>query len=637
MIKVSCNMFYSVYVNIFNLILKLGVYPSLWRENFIKPLFKGGCINDPSCYRGIAISSCLSKFFTRIMFNRLDKYLEQNNIICSEQIGFRKGARTSDHIFTLKTVIDNYFKKNKYLFACFVDLKKAFDTVNREALLSKLFNYNIRGNFFNVLKDMYNNVTFSVKLTEGVTDSFQSTIGVKQGCILSPSLFSLYMNDLVDNFDAECDPVYLNEKQLSCLLYADDIVLLSQSAKGLQKLLDSLKAFCDMWDLTVNIDKTKIMIFNKSGKILKGYSFKYDKQPVELACEYKYLGIIFKPSGSFSYAINQLSKKACKAMFCIRRSLYSENMNVLSHIRLFDACVTPILLYCSEIWALSTLVKGNLNIESKYDSFIPNTVQVKFSKYILGVHKSATNIAALAELGLFPLSLVALKSSVSYWLHLLNANDKKLIYFSYRDNISVKDSLSNKLKTFLHLIGFGHIWDNQGTFSKSKLLHSIKKKLETRYIDHWKNLLFRENDSSSGGNKLRTYRKLKTDFDTEKYLFADVSKSALSSFVKIRISNSNLYIERGRYLKMPVESRICKLCENEVEDEFHFIMSCPALTQSRQELFENITFVVPSFSNMSDCDKFKFILNSNDLDICKICISGVHKMYCLNQSLKQDM
>jgi hypothetical protein len=156
MIKASYSVLPNLYVDIFNTILRSGVFLSLWRENFIKPLFKGGDMNNPSCYRRIAISSCLIKLFTRIMFNKLDEYLENNNIICPEQKGFRKGMRTSDHIYTLKTLIVQYFKKNKYVFACFIDLKKAFDTVNRNALLHKIFQYNIRGNFFSVLESMYN-------------------------------------------------------------------------------------------------------------------------------------------------------------------------------------------------------------------------------------------------------------------------------------------------------------------------------------------------------------------------------------------------------------------------------------------------------------------------------------------------
>ena len=164
----------------------------------------------------------------------------------------------------------------------------------------------------------------------------------------------------------------------------------------------------------MNINKSKVMIFNKSGKILKGHNFLYDGNTVSLVNEYRYLGIIFKPSGSFTEAINQLAKKASKAIFCIRKSLCSENMNVVLHMTLFDSCVKPILLYCSEIWAMPLIVKDGIDIETKYDSFHPNRIQIKFAKYILGVHKSATNIAVLGELGLYPLSIHLLKSFINY-------------------------------------------------------------------------------------------------------------------------------------------------------------------------------------------------------------------------------
>lgn len=126
-----------------------------WREHFIKPIFKGGCFNDPLNYRGIALSSCLSNFVLRILHNRLEKYLELNNIIGHGQIGFKKGSRTSDHTLTLKTIIDKAFKSSKRIYACFIDFKKAFDTINTEDLFYNFLIYNINGPYFNIMKDMY--------------------------------------------------------------------------------------------------------------------------------------------------------------------------------------------------------------------------------------------------------------------------------------------------------------------------------------------------------------------------------------------------------------------------------------------------------------------------------------------------
>jgi hypothetical protein len=119
-------------------------------------------------------------------------------------------------------------------------------------------------------------------------------------------------------------------------------------------------------------------------------------------------------------------------------------------------------------------------------------------------------------------------------------------------------------------------------------------------------LLFNDN-RVIGGNKLRTYRKIKTDFKGEQYLYADVDKKSLSNFIKIRVSNCNLNIEKGRYLKLPVEQRICQLCHTDVEDEFHFLMNCDKFIHERVTLFRNISDIVPSFTKFFVKDKISFI------------------------------
>ena len=108
------------------------------------------------------------------------------------------------------------------------------------------------------------------------------------------------------------------ERNDSCLLYADDLVLISESAIGLQNSLNILSCYSDKWNLTVNLDKTKSMIFKKAGRKLTRESFFYKNNRIDLGMEYKYLGIIFKPSGIFTNAVELLCKKATKSLLCIR-------------------------------------------------------------------------------------------------------------------------------------------------------------------------------------------------------------------------------------------------------------------------------------------------------------------------------
>ena len=146
---------------------------------------------------------------------------------------------------------------------------------------------------------MYSEVTYSVKLQSGLTDHFLSNIGVKQGCSLSALLFNLFVNDLPHCFEKEkCALIAFGELFVNSLMYADDIVLLSESKEGLQNCLSSLQTYCDLWHLKLNTEKTKVIIFNKSGKLFK----KYDVV-LENVQEYKLLGLLMRASSTFTNTI----------------------------------------------------------------------------------------------------------------------------------------------------------------------------------------------------------------------------------------------------------------------------------------------------------------------------------------------
>ena len=166
---------------------------------------------------------------------------------------------------------------------------------------------------------MYREVTFRLKLQAGLTREIGTNIGVKQGCVLSPTLFNLYLADLPCIFDASCDPVQILDTKLNCLMFADDIVLFSDSSTGLQNSLDKLKLYCEKWHLTVNTEKTKVLIFNKNGRLLKNYILKFGEEIFEKVKKYCYLGIIFCVSGSFKQAVHSLIDKAIKAFFALKQ------------------------------------------------------------------------------------------------------------------------------------------------------------------------------------------------------------------------------------------------------------------------------------------------------------------------------
>ncbi len=151
------------------------------------------------------------------------------------------------------------------MYLAFVDFKKFFDNINRKYLLYNLLKYNVglTGNFYALLKSMYQKCDYCVKTEQGLTENFHSNIGVKQGCNLSLTLANLYQNDLHDIFDLSCDPVALDSIQFNSLSWVDDLVLLSETKQGLQKCLDRLSEYCDRWDLWVNEKKTACMVMEK--------------------------------------------------------------------------------------------------------------------------------------------------------------------------------------------------------------------------------------------------------------------------------------------------------------------------------------------------------------------------------------
>ena len=178
----------------------------------------------------------------------------------------------------IKYFIDKIVKtQKKKLFVCFVDIKKAFDCTNRQLLFYKLLSeYGVGGNFLRLLQSMYERHEVHERLSEGLLQPILTTIGVKQGCGLSPLVFNIFINKIPEIYDLYCDPVKLGNLSLNSLLWADDLALLSPSGAGLQRSIDKTYSFYQNLGLEMNTKKTKVMIFNGGGKNCKGFSLSAD-------------------------------------------------------------------------------------------------------------------------------------------------------------------------------------------------------------------------------------------------------------------------------------------------------------------------------------------------------------------------
>ena len=259
--------FIDVIRMLFNAILTRTYFPSSWKVNYIIPIFKSNDSFDPNNYRGISVSSCLGKLFTLVINERLIRFLDIENALSSFQIGFRRGYKTSDHVFVLNTIINSYFSKGKKVYACFIDFSKAYDSVWRKGLLYKLILNGLSFQFISLIDSMYSELKAAVKLSNGITPFFNSAVGLRQGCNLSPLLFNIFVNDIFDIFyDLKCCPVKLNNKPITSLMYADDLLILSETEDGLKESLQRLGKYAKQWKMKISAKKTKIMVFNKQGR-----------------------------------------------------------------------------------------------------------------------------------------------------------------------------------------------------------------------------------------------------------------------------------------------------------------------------------------------------------------------------------
>jgi hypothetical protein len=271
----------EILAEMFNKVKRGKGFPDDWKIAVICPVYKGrGKWGEPGNYRGISLLSVLCKIYSGILAGRLRDWLIHNKILSKFQAGFVKDKRSTDNIFVIETTVDRYLGvKRGCIYWCLVDLEKAFDSFDREALWFKMRKKGVSDNMVECIKKMYDNTKFCLKCGGNkVTDFVEQRRGVRWGCSLSPYLFIIFIDDIMGYIsEGNVHAPVIGKVSILGLMFADNLAIGSFAANGLQRGIDQIVKYCGDWNLKCNLKKTKILVFKKGGKLKKNEKwFMYD-------------------------------------------------------------------------------------------------------------------------------------------------------------------------------------------------------------------------------------------------------------------------------------------------------------------------------------------------------------------------
>ncbi len=475
-----------------------------WTLAILIRLFKNkGDKKQCDNYRGISLLVVVSKLFTRIILNRIQKLIDQQ--LLEQQAGFRSNRSTIDQIFIIKMIMEKSREFNKSLFMCFIDIQKAYDSVNRDLLWRICKHYGLTDKIIRLLKLTYKNTRAKVRINGELSESFVIENGVMQGGIPSPVLFNILFDFIIRKVLEEASVTGIKlayggndfyhgsrekyeEFDVLTLMYADDLVALCNTINDLETFIHIFENVTQRYGLTMNVKKTCIMSLQQfkqdaSGKILK--TQEVDQPDVDITIRDKkiettdsfcYLGCLLSRDQRLVKEIENRLTKATTAFYMLRNIIWSrKKISVDAKLRIFRACVLPVLLYGSEVWTLTMAQENRINM-----------FYMKCLRTILGLNLGdrVSNLKILELSGQPPIENIMRRNRLRWFGH-INRMDydnnqvslMKKVMFSYFPAIKRPTN-----------VGIRKRWEN-------KIMEDIEKcgiknwRRNTKYRDKWRKLI----------------------------------------------------------------------------------------------------------------------------------------------------
>ena len=355
--KADINITVKVLHKLFISIWEKEDIPTEWKTGHLVKLPKKGDLSVCGNWRGITLLVIAGKVLSRVILARIkdniDRKLRQN------QAGFRPQRSCIDQIAALRIIVEQSVEWNSPLYMVFIDFMKAFDSLDREVMWELLKHYGVPQKLINIILALYDNCQCSVIHKGKLSPAFSVKTGVKQGCILSPIIFTLAIDWIMrQSTQGRNGLQWTPTTQLHDLDFADDIVLLTQAFKHMQEKMDSIQQESAKHGLTINIEKTKsLRICHKHDTPVK-----VADTEVEDVHTFKYLGSLISQTGGAEEDVEARIRKARTAFTMLNPVWKSTIIRRKTKLKFYNSNVKSVLLYGSETWLMTDKLRSRLQV-----------------------------------------------------------------------------------------------------------------------------------------------------------------------------------------------------------------------------------------------------------------------------------
>ena len=625
---------------LFMLCYSKGVLPASWGEARLSPLYKKkGPLLDPNSYRMLAVNSVFYRLFANVVRAVTTDWCVASSVIPETQFGFYPGRDTAQPAFILRHLVHaarTRARADRRVFVAFMDFTQAYDRINRTALWAHLESIGMPPHLLQAIRGMYAGDTYTLVEGPKRTSPVHPTRGVKQGCPLSPLLFSLFINDFASTsaalqiFGVPLRPAAappLRTRIVSHLFYADDLALISYTEEGLRSMLNALHGYAERKGLTVNESKSEVVVFNTNTLPVTRrvgspgvVRLTYGDAVLATKSEFKYLGFALHNRLSMESTAAPRARGLMAAMSEVVKVGKELGLarSPWAMVKLFQTYVVPSGMYGCQVWG-TRYAQFSRMFESELSKR-----HLRFLKRILGLPYSTSNWAVLAEVNCRPFHFYWVRALCRFHTRLLGSNSPLLVDVAKADAALAAagsgDCWSAEFGRALESIAckageeeLGGSWRASVFAGGNVNAGTITRTLEKAYeVDAWggfdqvadvrEHLRAHQGEEGSRSKSLTYFRWFKlSEPGWPPYLrglHRSRGHSMLKQLARFRLGAHALRVESGRRQGELWESRTCQRCSHahlqslacQVDDEHHCIFDCAA--------FEHLRVSIPGVQHL---------------------------------------